>query len=429
MMRIFTGTTGKLVVLGTFFALSLVYLGYLFDRAGVTGPFQAGAYTMSFDTGDVDNLIPVGDVDIAGVRVGRVEDVSNRDGKATVVVGLDPEAGPLHEGVTVRVGAKSLAGESYVDVQDGKGAELPSGTKLAASAVKPAVQLRDVVNSLDPKTRDALGSVLRTAGAATAGTKDEVSSALSGLGALGRQGYTAIDAVAAQSTDLTALAQQTTVVLDALNTGEGQIGDLVRAAQKLTTATSGQQQNLSDTVRKLPPLLTSTQTATGRLRDLSSALSPVAADLNQAAPALSTALQQLPATTQDLRGLLPDLTATLHEAPSTLDRVPTLAGDASAMVPQLRTTMSQLNPMLGYLAPYGPELGAFFSNFAAMLNYVDEAGIHFFRLEPDLGNESIVKGVPVPLPAILTNRNPYPAPGRSLAPDGRSFTRLEPAGG
>ncbi|HVW44669.1 MAG TPA: MCE family protein, partial [Amycolatopsis sp.] len=124
-----------------------------------------------------------------------------------------------------------------------------------------------------------------------------------------------------------------------------------------------------------------------------------------------------------------DLSGTLQAAPATLDRLPTLAQDGDALVPQLRTTLAQLNPMLGYISPYGPELGAFFSNFAAMLNYTDEAGIHFFRLEPDLGNESILKGVPVPLPEILTNRNPYPAPGQSLAPNGRPFTRLQPAGG
>jgi phospholipid/cholesterol/gamma-HCH transport system substrate-binding protein len=292
--------------------------------------------------------------------------------------------------------------------------------------VQPAVQLRDVVASLDPKTRESVSSLVRTAGAGTAGTKDDVANAMTGLGQLGREGYTAVDAIAGQSQDLTALAQQTTAVLGALDTGQGQIATLVAQAQRLTSATSGQQQSLTDTVRRLPGVLASTQAATGKLRDLSSAAAPVAADLRDAAPYLDTALQQLPATTKDLRDLLPSLTGTLRQAPATLDRVPTLAQDASALVPQLRATMTQLNPMLGYLAPYGPELGAFFSNFGAMLNYTDEAGIHFFRLEPDLGNEQIVKGVPLQLPSILTNSNPYPAPGASLAPNGRDFTKLYP---
>jgi phospholipid/cholesterol/gamma-HCH transport system substrate-binding protein len=426
-MSFIKGTVGKIAVLCVFFVLSLVYLGYLFGKAGVNSPFAtSGSYTVSFDTDDVDNLIPVGDVNVAGVNVGKVASVIHQDGRAHVVVSLDPEAAPVHGGVTVRVGAKSLAGESYVDVKDGSGGPLPSGTNLPASAVQPAVQLRDVVAGLDPKTRESVSSLVRTAGAGTAGTKDDVANAMTGLGQLGREGYTAVDAIAGQSQDLTTLAQQTTAVLGALDTGQGQIATLVAQAQRLTSATSGQQQSLTDTVRRLPDVLTSTQAATGKLRELSSAAAPVAADLRDAAPYLDTALQQLPATTKDLRALLPSLTGTLRQAPATLDRVPTLAQDASALVPQLRTTMTQLNPMLGYLAPYGPELGAFFSNFGAMLNYTDEAGIHFFRLEPDLGNEQIVKGVPVQLPSILTDSNPYPAPGASLAPDGRDFTKLYP---
>jgi phospholipid/cholesterol/gamma-HCH transport system substrate-binding protein len=421
------GMTGKLVVLATAFVLALVYIGYLLDRAGVSNPLTgSGSYTLSFEAGDVDNLIPVGDVAIAGVNVGKVESITRQNGRANVVVSLDQDAAPVHGGLTVRVGAKSLAGESYVDIMDGTGAPLSSGTKLPPSAVRPAVQLRDIVNSLDPETRKSLGGLLRTAGAGTLDSEDDVAKTMTGLGQLGREGYTAVDAISAQSRDLTTLAQQTTTVLGALNSGQGQIATLVEQAQRLTSATSGQEQSLTDTVRELPGVLTSTRTAAGKLRELSSAVAPVASDLNSASPYLDTALQQLPGTTSDLRGLLPSLTGTLQEAPATLDRVPTLAQDANALIPQLRTTMTDLNPMLGYLAPYGPELGAFFSNFGAMLNYTDEAGIHFFRLEPDLGNDRIVKGIPLQLPKLLTGNNPYPAPGQSDARTGRPFTRLYP---
>lgn len=426
-MRIFKSTAGKAVVLGVFFVLSMVYLGYLFDKAGVENPLSGDAnYTVTFETKDVDNLIPVGDVRVAGVTAGSVESVEPHGDTATVVVRMDPEAAPLHEGITVRVGAKSIAGESYVDVSDGTGAELRSGTKLGQKAVKPAVQLHDVVRSLDPETRRHMGSLIKTAGAGTEGSKHDVAGTLTGLGSLGREGYTAVDAIAGQSKDLKELARQTTEVLGALNTGQGQLASLVDNAQRLTSATSGQQRNLSDTIRKLPGVLTSTRTATTKLRELSSSLAPVAANLREAAPYLTTALRQLPATTKDLRGLLPDLTVTLNEAPATLDRLPTLADDVTALVPQVRTAMTHLNPMLSYLSPYGPELGAFFSNFGAMLNYTDEAGIHFFRLMPDLGSEQIVKGVPLKLPKILVNNNPYPAPGHSMDPDGRGFTRLHP---
>lgn len=426
-MTFIRGTVGKVVVLGAFFVLCTAYLAYLFGKAGVRDPLtDRGAYTLTFQTTDLDNLIPVGDVEMAGVEIGRVRTVRRDGGVASVTVDLDGDAAPVHGGVTVRVGAKSLAGESYVDLVDGSGAPLPSGTSLPRTSVRPAVQLRDVVNSLDPKTRKALGGLIRTAGAGTTGTEADVAQAMTGLGQIGRQGYTALDAISAQSRDLTALAQQTTTVLAALNAGQGEIATLVQQAQRLTSATSGQRENLADSVDRLPGVLQHTATATGKLRELATAAAPVTADLRDASPYLDTALRQLPQTTADLRGLLPNLTGTLKEAPATLDRVPALADDATALIPPLRTTMTDLNPMLGYLEPYGPELGAFFANFGAMLKYTDEAGIHFFRLEPDLGNDRIVKGVPLKLPDLLTNENPYPAPGGSDDPKGRPFTRLSP---
>lgn len=426
-MRIFQSTLGKVVALGTFFVLSLVYTGYLLNKAGVEAPFSnAESYTLSFETPDADNAIAVGDVKLAGIDAGKIQSVTREHGKAHMVVGLDPKAVPLHQGVSVRIGAKSLAGESYIDVRDGHGAPLPGGTHLPPQAVQPGVQLRDIVQSLDPKTRTSLGSLIRTAGAGTAGSKEDVANAMNGLGHLGRQGYTAVDAISAQSKDLTELAQQTNTVLDALNTGQGQVATLVGNAQQLTSATSGQQKSVADSVQRLPGVLNSTQRATGKLRELSTSVGPVAKDLKESAPYLNTTLQQLPATTRDLRGLLPDLTGTLNQAPDTLQRVPATAQDVSALVPQARSAMTQLNPMLSYVKPYGPELGAFFSNFGAMLNYTDAAGIHFFRLQPDLGNEGIVKGVPAPLPKVLTNSNPYPQPGGSVAPKGRDFTKLQP---
>lgn len=426
MMRILNTFTGKMVVLAVFAALALSYLAYLFAQAGLRPPWESAPYKISFNGTDVENAIPVGDVKMSGVDIGTVSSVTPGAGKAHVVLNLDQQAAPLHQGVTARIGAKSIAGETYIDIKDGKGPPLPSGATLPDSAVLPGTQLADVVKTFDPQMQESLRSLVRTAGSGTAGTQQDISSTMAGLGKMGREGYTAVDAISAQSKDLTALARQTTDVLSALDSGQGQIATLVDKSNELTSATSGQQENVASTVRKLPGVLSSTQRATGKLGELSSALGPVASDLRSASPDLDNALHQLPATTRDLRGLLPDLNATLQQSPNTLNRVPTVAQDVSTLVPQARTMMTQLNPMLGYIAPYGKDFGSFFSNFAAIFNYTDEAGAHFFRLQPDLGNEQIVKGVPVKLPGILTNDNPYPAPGQNTNSKGLPFTKLYP---
>lgn len=419
----------KMSYVGGFIIVVFSLVAYMLYSAGVELPLAPTKdYKLSFVSQDVDNLVPNGDVMVAGVEVGKVERIDNGSGGATVHLALYQDKVQLHRGVTVRVGEKSLVGESYVDIENGAGPPLPSGTRLPPEAVKESVQLREVLASLDPQTRASLGNLVRTLGAATEGRSQDLSNTMSGLGHLGREGYTAVDAIAAQSEDLTALAQHTSTVLRALNTGEGQIGSLVGDAQKITSATSGQSESIRNTMRRLPGVLASARTATSKIKELSAALQPVAADLNAAAPYLNHALNQVPATAADLRGLLPSLDSVLKDAPPTLQRVPALGADVRELVPQLRETMSHLNPMLGYLEPYGRDLAAFAVNFSALLRYTDEVGIHYARLQPIQGNEHVVKGVPLKLPkTVLSYQNPYPAPGQSANPGpGGKFERLHP---
>lgn len=420
----------KTAVLAVFALGCAAGFAFMFTGTGVRLPFtETRDYVVSFQTDDAGNLAPASDVQVAGVSVGKVKSLSNGGpAGARIELELTSDAAPLHDGATVRVGERSLVGEGFVQITDGRGKELDSGAQLPRESVKDSTQLHDVLRSLDPQTRDALSGLGRSLGDSTAGSRGDLSNLMAGMGNLGREGHTAVDAIAAQSADLTALANQTTDVMRALNTSEGQLDELVVGADRITSSTSAQSENIRASVRQLPGVLDSAGTASTELRKLSAALAPVAGDLKVAAPHLTTALNELPGTSKDLRGLLPPLNTALDRAPNTLDRVPSLAGDVSAMVPTLRTTMSNLNPMVGYLRPYGRDLAGFFTNFGAIMDHTDEAGIAYLRLEPAAGNEQAVTGVPVRLPTILSWKNPYPQPGQAEnpGPDGRGFERVYP---
>jgi phospholipid/cholesterol/gamma-HCH transport system substrate-binding protein len=409
--------TLRLLTLVSFTAACTGLFGYLWVNSGGTVPGVTGDdYRLTVPVADVDNLVYFSDVRMAGVTVGKVREIENTDeGHARVVFALDPGIGPLHEGVTVRMGAKTLVEETYVEVRDGDGAPLPDGATLPDSAVQPGVQLDDVLRSLDPETRAALGSAVRSFGAGTAGRQGDVGGAVQGLGALGRDGHSVLDALAAQSEDLKAMSANTTELLQALDTQQGQIATMVGNAQRLTEATAGGRTDLEATMRELPGVLDSARAASTSLVELSDALGPVAADLHTAAPFLSGALRELPAVSQDLRGLLPPLTGTLDGAPATLDRVPTFGEDARSLIPQAQLALGDLNPMLGYLEPYGPDLAAFFTNWAGGLaNSVDVHGRYARPMF--LFSEHSLRSSPVPTDAVVDRSNAFPDPGQSVDP-------------
>lgn len=406
----------RLTTLVVFVLFCALFFGWLWINMGgkIPGITRAG-YQVSVEVPDADNLVYYADVRVAGVKAGTVQDVST-DGKvARVVLQLYPEVAPLHEGVEVRMGSKTLVEETYVNVVDGDGAEIPSGTQLPASAVQAGVQLDDVIRSIDPATRESLSQALQSLGRATKGRRSDVSGVAAGLGDLGREGNDALTALAAQSQDLRTMTRQTATLLRALDTRRGQIATMVQDARRLTAATAGGREDIEASMRQLPTVLTTARVATEQLTRLSGSLAPVAANLDRAAPHLNGALRELPTTSRDLRSMLPSLDGTLDAAPATLRRVPTFGRDVRGLVPQARVVLSDVNPMLGYLQPYGRDVAAFFANMTDMFSQRDVNG-HYLRAFA-IFNEQTVRNFPVNSNVgALDKSNAYPGPGEAAEP-------------
>lgn len=397
----------------------LCIVGFLWLWAGAGGavPSLSSSYRVSFRTDDVKNLRPAGDVRIAGVLVGRVVDQKTDGREASVELQLDKDFAPLHTGATVQVGMKSVIGQSYVSIVDGKGKELPSGTVLPGRSVIPPVDVDEVIGTFDAPTKKALHDVLASLGPTTQGSRQSVSQLLDGAGMIGREGYTAADAIAAQSQDLKSLVNEANQILGALNTGRGQLASMVQNAQALTNATAGQSEQLARAVQGLPGLVDAAGSATSVLGGLGKDLSPVASDLDAAAPQLAAALQDLPPITHGLRTLLAPMNSSLGRADQTLSQVPELSRQVSAISPGLVTTLNNLNPMVQYLVPYGTDIGSFFGNFGGSFNVPLENGVKAVRLAP-IFSEYSVRNLPLNLQLLnpLHWNNPYPKPLQAAHP-------------
>lgn len=413
-----------LTILLVFAAVSAVWFSYLWINSGgkVPGLTNAG-YRVAFAAKDVDNLVYFNDVRMAGVKVGKVVDVVNAPGHATLTIELDSRVAPLHEGVTVRIGAKSLVEESYIDVRDGHGAALSSGAELPEAAVTPSVQLDQVLNSFDPATRASLSSTLHSLARATSGTGHEVDQLFAGAGGIGRGGRTTLESLAQQSTQLKSLTADTATLLNALDTQQGQIAQLVDAGQQITSATSDGKADLEATMRQLPSVLDSTQAASDKLDVLAGALAPVSRDLNAASPALTSAMRRLPSTTADLRATLSPLYDTLDEAPKTLDQVADFRDDTDKLISPSVQILRDINPMLAYMRPYGHDIAAMFTNFGAHASQGNQAG-NWSRSTLVFSEQSL-KGMPESTNVGPLNRsNAYQAPMGALDP--RPFTGKYP---
>jgi phospholipid/cholesterol/gamma-HCH transport system substrate-binding protein len=403
-----------MVILGVFLAVSLAMALYMLAQTGTRIPLlQSEPKTLTLYTDDIDNLVAASQVQIAGVRVGEVtsSDATPRGGKVTFTV--YGSHWPLHQGLKIRLGQRSLVGETYLDLHDGSGPPIPDGTTLPENAVIPVVTLYDVYDSLDPKTRQTASLMLQSLGASTAQTRDQVAATFDGLSSLGRGGHTAIDAIAAQDDDLRALTRQTATLLNALDTGEGQIADMVTAANRVTQATAGQRPDLEATMRTLPTTMDNARTASVSLEKLAGAVGPVTHDLRESGSKLTDALVRLPDTTRDLRHLLRPAHDVLDRAPRTLRRVGPFSDDLDDVIDPARDVLADVNPVIGYLRPYGLDLATFFANFSAAIKPADSAGVHVIRAMLFVNEKSTTSPVSLNLG---TYSNPFPPPLAGMHP-------------
>jgi phospholipid/cholesterol/gamma-HCH transport system substrate-binding protein len=412
------------MAVAAFVALCAVIFSVLWTQAGGKIPLitQEG-YRVSVTLPDVDNLVFQSDVRVAGIPVGKIEElrVVGRQAKATME--LNEDVAPLHEGATVTVSAKTLIEETYLSVVDGKGAEIPSGSTLPKGSGTASVQLNDVLTSLDQPTRKQLRSMVRSSGLVTDGTREDVDDLLTGLGSLGRDGSGALEAAANQSQDLAELTSNMAAVMRALDQRQGQIVQLAEDSDTITASMAAQKDDIEELVRELPPFLESASDASKDLKRLADPLDDVAENLDEGAPYLSAALKELPATTKELRLLVPELERVTDRAPATFKRTPNFVDQAQPAVKSLSVVLQDLNPMLTYMKPYAPEIGVMWRNIGLSVSAEDSLG-HILRVMTVFSAHSLNSPIKGMLPGMYYN--PYPAPGAAQDNPDVTFTGQYP---
>jgi len=103
---------------GLFVLVALILLGYMSFRVGEQGFGLKKGYPVNVVFDDVTGLEKDASVQIAGVEVGRVEDISLKDGKALVTLRILPNV-KLEKDAKAKIKAYGILGDKYVDIVPG----------------------------------------------------------------------------------------------------------------------------------------------------------------------------------------------------------------------------------------------------------------------------------------------------------------------
>lgn len=332
------------------------------------------AYSVQLVMPSAANLVTGSRVQIKGVDVGEVEDLSTRSGRAIVNVSVSGQHAPLHSGTTARVVWSSALGERVVELDPGPASnpKLPEGALLQARPTH--VEVDDLLAALDAPTREKLKSLVAGLDRTMAGHEDKLNETLKTAGpAVGALGQV-LEGVGRDGPAIRALVTRLHAMAGPLAQRQEQLREIVTTAERFTGATAQRQRQLAEGLRQVPATLDAANSALKRVPKAADASIPLLNDLQPATRRLPSVAHNLSPLLVDLRPAAARLRPVLKATRSVLQNTPTMLDMSHGVLPSMTRTFDKSAPAVRFLRPYTPELIGWLSNWGNAFSTYDAQG-------------------------------------------------------
>lgn len=403
-------TLAMLTMFG-FTASCVGLLIFLWLSFGGSLPFDAQGYRISAEFSQAAELAPDAAVTIAGVKVGHVVSVNldRHTGLERAVLEIDRRYEPRPADTRAILREKTLLGETYVELSAGdpRGPMLRDGAALPQRQVQNTVQLDQILNAFDPKTRRAFETWMQQGGVALTGRGQAFNQAFALLYPFAMNVGRVLAVLHRQGLATRTLLGDGAQVFSALARSPAQVQGFVRHSNALLAATAARDRSLAQTIRAFPGFLRQAHATIGRVSAFAGSTKGLVDELHPAARRLTPALVSLDALAPRLRSLLTDVGPLTTASRSGLPAVRKFLTRSVPFLSALTPYLGNVVPVVNYLDAYRRDLAGFFAN-SATSTQATQTGLHYLRVASPINPEVLM-----PYAARLeTNRsNPYLAPG------------------
>lgn len=393
---------GRIAVAVGFSLSCFGLLLFLWVSFGGPIPLKPEGYRFTTKFPEATTLAVESDVRIAGVNVGKVKtlEVDPTDNRTIATIQLDEAYAPLPEDSRAILRAKTLLGETYVELTPGtNGAkEIPEGGRLERTQVRDQVAIDEIFEALDSETRQNFRDWQRFQGEAIEGRGVDLNDVFGNLGPFADDGAAVLETLRRQDRALKQLVRNTGVVFGALTENESALSGVITNSNQTFRALASQDEALRETFQVFPTFLDESRRTLARLQTFSNDTHPLIRDLRPVARQLSPTLIAARRLSPDLRELFGDLDALIDVSDTGLPATRRFVGALRPLMPQLDAFLANLNPVLRFLEFNKANVADFFNS---------PAGI--------AGALSPVQDQPAPRRALRVN-NPITAESLALWP-------------
>ena len=392
---------------------------FLWISFGGSIPLAPQGYRLHADFDDAVQLGIQSDVRISGVSVGKVVDVSldPHTGLTNALIQFDSKYAPRPADTRAILRAKSLLGETYVELSPGSqnGPKLPDGGTIPRTQVAPTVQLDQILSTFDPATRRAFSTWQQQDAIALTNRGQDFSAAFAELYPFATNVDAVLTVLNHDSAATSALLREGGQVFSAISASPAQLQGLIRNSNAVFHATAAQNTALANTIRAFPAFTVALRHTVARASEFATDSKPLIDELRPAAVQLTPALQATVALAPELRDLLVNVGPLTSASKAGVPALENFLDDTVPWLRRLTPYLGSVVPVLDYINSYRREIAAFFANSTAstqatQTNLAGNKLLHYVRISNPVNPESLTAYSK----RMHSNRgNPYMAPGAS----------------
>jgi phospholipid/cholesterol/gamma-HCH transport system substrate-binding protein len=389
---------GALVV-----AVALVAFVLLRGEGGTT-------YKLRFE--NAGQLVKDDDVQIGGRRIGSVTAINlTDDNQAEITIKVSDGYAPLHEGTTAVIRATSLSGiaNRYIALTPGPNSnpKLADGATLQQDSTTSIVDLDQLFNTLDPKTRAALQQVIQGSATWYDNRGIEANAATKYFNPAISSTQRLVNELISNQQTLNAFLRNSSRTVGALAKRRDDLANLVTNANTTAAAIADENASFNQALTLLPETLRKANTTFVNLRATLDDLDVLVAASKPATKNLARFLSDLRPLLQDARPTISGLNSLVHtsgpgnDLTDLLTQAPALQRAAKPAFANSIQALQQATPVLTFLRPYTPDFIGWLRDFGqSSANY--DANGHFARIQPIFNAYSFTPnsagGVLTPIP-------------------------------
>ena len=353
---------------------------------------RGSGYTVTATFNNAGQLVKGNNVQVAGRPIGKIKSIElDENAQARVKMSVGSGFDPLHEGTTAVIRASSLSGiaNRYVELHPGPNSarKIDDGGEIGADKTQAAVDLDQLFNTLDPKTRKGLQDIVQGSATQYEGKSAQAAEALRYFNPALSTSARVMRELVLDRQSFQRFVTDTAATVTALDARRDDLAALVSNANTTTKAIGDENVALGRAVGLLPDTLRRANTTFVNLRATLDDLDVLVNESKPATKDLAPLFRKLRPLVADSRPTIRDLRVLIRKRGSNNDlieltaKMPRLAKIAKETFPRDIEALTKSLPVLSYIRPYTPDLTGWITKFAESANPYDANG-HYARIQP-----------------------------------------------